>query len=397
MRGTVLQGDGAWAPKSGEKNTPVVAHGTHQNQYTKRKALLNIANLTADSNDAEGEENDSGSDKEEEEGQADHCADTGFAVKTGNSKRAVQSVKDATAIPGQEQPASSQAGGKPSKAASGDAQKPSERAASSKQQADAAAPEAETQAQTQRATRAGRKSSTGLVNGQTKDQPAAKRGQWSAKGRVVENAEHSSSEVTPMDISEPQADPKQGSDGVDEPASPKQLAESKTEHDANTALEPKAGKNSTSAALTDSAPESGSDENVAVRGNAPDAAKDQSTASENAADDPTANAAAAKASDKPTVGPAQSEITPPDSKAGASTPAEHGEGNVDKAGKGSSSKDQKANVKRLQKGSVVSRNAKTPSDLEEALQCEENLAEDTSASPGKIKPTYTAAVLQSCA
>lgn len=394
----VLQGDGAWAPKSGEKNTPVVAHGTHQNQYTKRKALLNIATLTADSNESEEEEDDSGSEQEEEEEQADQCADTGFAAKTGNSKRVVQSVKDAAAIPEQDRPASSQAGVKPSRAVSGDAQKPTERAVSSKQKADAAAaPEAPTQ----RATRTGRKSSTGLVNGLIKDQPAAKRRQSSAKGRVVENAEHSSSEATPMDTSAPPADPKQGSDGVDEPASPKQLAESKTEHDANTALEPKAGKKSASAALTDSAPESGSDGNIAVRNNAPDAAKDQSTASETAADDPSAvlnaAAAAAKASDKPTSRPAQTDATPPDSKAAVSKKAEHGEVDVDKAGNDNSGKEQKATAKRLQKGSAAGRNTKAPSGLEEALQCEENLAEDTSASPGKTGCAYITAVMGSCA
>ena len=74
-----MQGDGAWEPKAGERGTPAVAHGTHQNQYTKRKALLTASgNNTSSNNDSDG---NVGSSEDNRDHQHGVSADTGFAAE----------------------------------------------------------------------------------------------------------------------------------------------------------------------------------------------------------------------------------------------------------------------------------------------------------------------------
>lgn len=75
-----MQGDGAWEPKSGERGAPLVAHGTHQNQYTKRKALLNGASNNTSSNNDSDDNVGSSEDKRQRDHQHGHCADTGFTA-----------------------------------------------------------------------------------------------------------------------------------------------------------------------------------------------------------------------------------------------------------------------------------------------------------------------------
>ena len=380
----VLQGDGAWAPKSGERNTPVVAHGTHQNQYTKRKALLGSANQADDSNEAEEDEADDSDSDKAEGGMADHCADTGFAAaEPANSKKGMQSSKDTTVAKGQGQgqdrPASSQAGAKPS----GDTQQPNEsgvgRDATSNQRDADAVPDA----QPQRLTRTGRKGSSGLANGFSKDQPASKRRQSSAKGRIVENAEHSSSDATPMDTSEPE--PISGTDDVTAAAHPKWQAKSKSDYDAEAAPEPNAIQDSDLAQPVTLAPTSSSERNVTVCDKALDEAKDQSAMLEPALDEPhlsSASGAAAGASDEPTSGSVQPE------KASHSSKADAGNGSADKQHDSDKAHDldegHKGGFRKGHKGLAAAKVAKAVSAAEETLQCEENLAEDASASPGEL-------------
>ena len=89
-----LQGDGAWEPRCGEKRAPAVAHGTHQNQYTKRRALLNCtSNHTSSNNDSDdmvGSEDGTHRDR-----QHGHCAETGFAAQTsaGSDEKGLEQVK----------------------------------------------------------------------------------------------------------------------------------------------------------------------------------------------------------------------------------------------------------------------------------------------------------------
>ena len=74
------QGDGAWEPKSGERGAPLVAHGTHQNQYTKRKALLHGASNNTSSNNDSDDNVGSSEDKRQKDHQHGHYADTGFTA-----------------------------------------------------------------------------------------------------------------------------------------------------------------------------------------------------------------------------------------------------------------------------------------------------------------------------
>lgn len=374
--GLVLQGDGAWAPKSGERSTAAVAHGTHQNQYTKRKALLNGAKLAADSNEAEEEADDS---KDEEE-QADNCADTGFAAKPSSRRTAGLSSKGTAAVKEQDKPALSQAGTKRSAGASGAALEPKESGVSSKQQAPVGAPDA----QPQRATRAGRKASSGLANGLTKEQPASKRRQHSALGRVVQNAEHSSSEMDPLDTSEPQSKPDKRNDAVTEPVSPQQLAERTSEHDAHSVPEPNVSKESASAILAGHKFASNSDKDEPVQENVPDTAEDHSTRHDPAHVAAQVTSGVDQPSSKPILATSKGGKSLSDSKAAAAQ--QH---NVSDT---TPSNVQKHNVRRGQKGALekgpnataAAGDAKLQPGLEEALQCEENLAEDTSASPGEL-------------
>lgn len=371
----VLQGDGAWAPKSGEKNTGAVAHGTHQNQYTKRKALLNSASLPDDSNEAEEEADESDEDKEEEE-QADNCADTGFAAKSSNSKKA--SGKEMTAVKGQDQPALSQAGAKPSAVTSGSALEPKESGVSSKQPA--------TEAQPQRSTRAGKKASGAVADGHSKDQPASKRRQGSILGRIVQNAEHSSGEVAPMDTSVPQSEPVKADNAVAEPESPQQLAERNSERDAHSAPEPNASKDS-AAALH--APTSSTERNDSAQEDATDAVQDQPTKVNPAVDD--ASPCADKPSSKPASEPEQGGQASIDSKALSDSKAavsERHRADSSNAQKHDEGKPRKAGTEDAGQRAAAGKDAKAASGLEEALQCEENLAEDTSASPGKLMLAY---------
>ena len=95
----VLQGDGAWEPRCGEKRAPAVAHGTHQNQYTKRRALLNCAsNHTSSNNDSD--DNMVGSeDGTQRDRQHGHFAETGFAAQTsaGSDENGDEQVKQSNA------------------------------------------------------------------------------------------------------------------------------------------------------------------------------------------------------------------------------------------------------------------------------------------------------------
>ena len=90
-----FQGDGAWEPRCGEKRAPAVAHGTHQNQYTKRRALLNCtSNHTSSNNDSD--DNMVGSeDGTQRDRQHGHFAETGFAAQTsaGSDGKGVEQVK----------------------------------------------------------------------------------------------------------------------------------------------------------------------------------------------------------------------------------------------------------------------------------------------------------------
>ena len=94
-----LQGDGAWEPRCGEKRAPAVAHGTHQNQYTKRRALLNCnSNHTSSNNDSDDNMvgSEDGSQRDRQHG---HCAETGFAAQTsaGSDEKGVEQVKGSCA------------------------------------------------------------------------------------------------------------------------------------------------------------------------------------------------------------------------------------------------------------------------------------------------------------
>ena len=95
------QGDGAWEPRCGEKRAPAVAHGTHQNQYTKRRALLNCAsNHTSSNNDSD--DNMVGSeDGTQRDRQHGHFAETGFAAQTsaGSDEKGDEQVKGSNAAP----------------------------------------------------------------------------------------------------------------------------------------------------------------------------------------------------------------------------------------------------------------------------------------------------------
>lgn len=82
-------GDGAWEPRSGERGAPLVAHGTRQNQYTKRRALLNGAGNNTSSNNDSDDNVGSSEDRRHRDGQHGHCADTGFtaeAAALGNAQ-----------------------------------------------------------------------------------------------------------------------------------------------------------------------------------------------------------------------------------------------------------------------------------------------------------------------
>ncbi|DBB01072.1 TPA: hypothetical protein ACH3X1_000969 [Trebouxia sp. C0004] len=81
-------GDGAWEPRSGERGAPLVAHGTRQNQYTKRRALLNGAGNNTSSNNDSDDNVGSSEDRRHRDGQHGHCADTGFAEEAalGNAQ-----------------------------------------------------------------------------------------------------------------------------------------------------------------------------------------------------------------------------------------------------------------------------------------------------------------------
>ena len=84
-----MQGDGAWEPRSGERGAPLVAHGTRQNQYTKRRALLNGAGNNTSSNNDSDDNVGSSEDRRHRDGQHGHCADTGFtaeAAALGNAQ-----------------------------------------------------------------------------------------------------------------------------------------------------------------------------------------------------------------------------------------------------------------------------------------------------------------------
>ncbi len=84
-----MQGDGAWEPRSGERGAPLVAHGTRQNQYTKRRALLNGAGNNTSSNNDSDDNVGSSEDRRHRDGQHGHCADTGFtaeAAALGNTQ-----------------------------------------------------------------------------------------------------------------------------------------------------------------------------------------------------------------------------------------------------------------------------------------------------------------------
>lgn len=84
-----MQGDGAWEPRSGERGAPLVAHGTRQNQYTKRRALLNGAGNNSSSNNDSDDNVGSSEDRRHRDGQHGHCADTGFtaeAAALGNAQ-----------------------------------------------------------------------------------------------------------------------------------------------------------------------------------------------------------------------------------------------------------------------------------------------------------------------
>ena len=75
------QGDGAWEPRCGEKRAPSVAHGTHQNQYTKRRALLHCgSNHTSSNNDSDDNvaSSEDGAQRDQQHG---HFAETGFAAQ----------------------------------------------------------------------------------------------------------------------------------------------------------------------------------------------------------------------------------------------------------------------------------------------------------------------------
>ncbi len=72
-----MQGEGAWEPKSGGRGALLVAHGTHQNQYTKRRALQN-GNTTSSNNDSD---DNVGSSEDNRDHQHGHCADTGFTAE----------------------------------------------------------------------------------------------------------------------------------------------------------------------------------------------------------------------------------------------------------------------------------------------------------------------------
>ncbi|DBA69521.1 TPA: hypothetical protein ACH3X2_012722 [Trebouxia sp. C0005] len=71
-------GDGAWDPRSGERGAPLVAHGTRQNQYTKRRALLNVPGNNTSSNNDSDDNVGSSEDRRQRDG---HCADTGFTAE----------------------------------------------------------------------------------------------------------------------------------------------------------------------------------------------------------------------------------------------------------------------------------------------------------------------------
>ena len=99
-----MQGDGAWEPRSGERGAPLVAHGTRQNQYTKRRALLNGAGNNTSSNNDSDDNVGSSEDRRHRDGQHGHCADTGFTAEAAALSNA-QSKDDLSAA---QNPSSSQ-------------------------------------------------------------------------------------------------------------------------------------------------------------------------------------------------------------------------------------------------------------------------------------------------
>lgn len=99
-----MQGDGAWEPRSGERGAPLVAHGTRQNQYTKRRALLNGAGNNTSSNNDSDDNVGSSEDRRHRDGQHGHCADTGFTAEVAALGNA-QSKDDLSAA---QKPSSSQ-------------------------------------------------------------------------------------------------------------------------------------------------------------------------------------------------------------------------------------------------------------------------------------------------
>lgn len=105
-----MQGDGAWEPKCGERGAPRVAHGTRQNQYTKRKALLNGASNTTSSN-LDSDDNVGSSEDRDNRDQHGLSADTGFAAAEAPAPAGRMEEEAKVHVPAQNPAAASQ--GKP--------------------------------------------------------------------------------------------------------------------------------------------------------------------------------------------------------------------------------------------------------------------------------------------